>query len=109
MQVYYWDSTFAMGHVVIRSKKTVVGDESKHVFLFRCIQSMNPVYPFNTCYTGGEHIQLCSPFHEKVNACRPLHSGQWACMCVRLRMCVRGWVTVIDVCGKEKGKCQFKV
>ncbi|XP_047457056.1 tumor necrosis factor ligand superfamily member 13B [Mugil cephalus] len=52
-QVYYWDSTFAMGHVVIRSKKIVVGDESKNVFLFRCIQSMNPVYPFNTCYTGG--------------------------------------------------------
>ncbi|XP_008297204.1 tumor necrosis factor ligand superfamily member 13B isoform X2 [Stegastes partitus] len=52
-QVYYMDSTFAMGHVVIRWKKNVVGDERKFVFLFRCIQTMNPEYAFNTCYTGG--------------------------------------------------------
>ncbi|XP_056107769.1 tumor necrosis factor ligand superfamily member 13B isoform X1 [Rhinichthys klamathensis goyatoka] len=52
-QVYYTDSTFAMGHIVIRIKKNVVGDESQHVVLFRCIQSMNPVNHFNTCYTGG--------------------------------------------------------
>nr|XP_061826578.1 tumor necrosis factor ligand superfamily member 13B-like isoform X1 [Nerophis lumbriciformis] len=52
-QVYYMDSTFAMGHVVVRRKRTVVGDEAQYVILFRCIQSMNPVYPYNTCYTGG--------------------------------------------------------
>lgn len=52
-QVYYTDSTFAMGHIVIRIKKNVVGDESQHVILFRCIQSMNRVNHFNTCYTGG--------------------------------------------------------
>uniref|UniRef100_A0A673KF29 Tumor necrosis factor ligand superfamily member 13B-like n=1 Tax=Sinocyclocheilus rhinocerous TaxID=307959 RepID=A0A673KF29_9TELE len=52
-QVYYTDSTFAMGHIVIRIKKNVVGDESQHVVLFRCIQSMNRVNHFNTCYTGG--------------------------------------------------------
>ncbi|KAL7865814.1 hypothetical protein SRHO_G00110610 [Serrasalmus rhombeus] len=52
-QVYYKDSTFAMGHIVIRMKKNVVGDESQHVVLFRCIQSMNLKFPYNTCYTGG--------------------------------------------------------
>lgn len=52
-QVYYMDSTFAMGHVVIRWKRNVVGDELSYVFLFRCIQTMNPEYAFNTCYTGG--------------------------------------------------------
>lgn len=52
------DSTFAMGHVVIRRKRTVVGDESPDVILFRCIQNMNPVYPYNTCYTGGETVLL---------------------------------------------------
>ncbi|KAM9484350.1 tumor necrosis factor ligand superfamily member 13B isoform 1-T3 [Salvelinus alpinus] len=52
-QVYYMDTTFAMGHVVIRKKRNVVGDEAQHVTLFRCIQNMNPVYPYNTCYTGG--------------------------------------------------------
>lgn len=50
------DSTFAMGHVVIRRKRTVVGDENPDVTLFRCIQNMNPTYPFNTCYTGGEPL-----------------------------------------------------
>ncbi|KAK5602855.1 hypothetical protein CRENBAI_023464 [Crenichthys baileyi] len=52
-QVYYMDSTFTMGHVVIRWKKDVVGNEDQDVHLFRCIQSMNPDYSFNTCYTGG--------------------------------------------------------
>ncbi|XP_061696679.1 tumor necrosis factor ligand superfamily member 13B isoform X3 [Syngnathoides biaculeatus] len=52
-QVYYMDSRFAMGHVVIRRKRTVVGDEAQHVILFRCIQSMDSMYPYNTCYTGG--------------------------------------------------------
>ncbi|XP_030643461.1 tumor necrosis factor ligand superfamily member 13B [Chanos chanos] len=52
-QVYYTDSTFAMGHIVIRMKRNVVGDESQFVTLFRCIQSMNPVVHYNTCYTGG--------------------------------------------------------
>lgn len=57
-QVYYMDTTFAMGHVVIRRKRTVVGNESPDVILFRCIQNMNPVYPYNTCYTGGETVLL---------------------------------------------------
>lgn len=48
------DSTFAMGHVVIRHKSNVVGNDDPFAVLFRCIQSMNPVFPFNTCYTGGE-------------------------------------------------------
>ncbi|XP_069569755.1 tumor necrosis factor ligand superfamily member 13B [Brachyistius frenatus] len=52
-QVYYKDSTFAMGHVVIRWKSNVVGDDPSFVCLFRCIQSMDPVFSFNTCYTGG--------------------------------------------------------
>lgn len=67
-QVYYMDKTFAMGHVVIRRKRTVVGDESPYVTLFRCIQNMNPVYPYNTCYTGGivkleigDHLELLIP------------------------------------------------
>ncbi|TKS67099.1 Tumor necrosis factor ligand superfamily member 13B B lymphocyte stimulator [Collichthys lucidus] len=67
-QIYYMDSTFAMGHVVIRRKRNVVGDEDPYVILFRCIQSMNPVYPFNTCYTGGivkleagDHLELLIP------------------------------------------------
>uniref|UniRef100_H3D8U0 TNF superfamily member 13b n=1 Tax=Tetraodon nigroviridis TaxID=99883 RepID=H3D8U0_TETNG len=67
-QVYYMDSTFAMGHVVIRRKRTVVGDENPDVILFRCIQNMNPTYPFNTCYTGGivmlksgDHLELLIP------------------------------------------------
>ncbi|XP_034431022.1 tumor necrosis factor ligand superfamily member 13B [Hippoglossus hippoglossus] len=67
-QVYYMDSTFAMGHVVIRRKRNVVGDEPQYVILFRCIQTMNPVYPYNTCYTGGivklevgDHLELLIP------------------------------------------------
>ncbi|XP_041806668.1 tumor necrosis factor ligand superfamily member 13B isoform X2 [Chelmon rostratus] len=67
-QVYYMDTTFAMGHVVIRMKRNVVGDESPYVTLFRCIQNMNPVYPYNTCYTGGivklevgDHLELLIP------------------------------------------------
>nr|XP_046260216.1 tumor necrosis factor ligand superfamily member 13B isoform X2 [Scatophagus argus] len=67
-QVYYKDSTFAMGHVVIRWKRNVVGIETQEVTLFRCIQNMNPVYPYNTCYTGGivkldvgDHLELLIP------------------------------------------------
>ncbi|XP_029314624.1 tumor necrosis factor ligand superfamily member 13B [Cottoperca gobio] len=67
-QVYYIDSTFAMGHVVIRKKRNVVGDEPQYVILFRCIQNMNPVDPYNTCYTGGivklevgDHLELLIP------------------------------------------------
>ncbi|XP_049905224.1 tumor necrosis factor ligand superfamily member 13B [Epinephelus moara] len=67
-QVYYIDSTFAMGHVVIRRKRNVVGDEPQSVILFRCIQNMNPVHPYNTCFTGGivkleagDHLELLIP------------------------------------------------
>ena len=52
------DSTFAMGHVLIRRKRNVVGDEPQYVILSRCIQNMNPIYPYNTCYTGGEPVFL---------------------------------------------------
>ncbi|XP_031440759.1 tumor necrosis factor ligand superfamily member 13B [Clupea harengus] len=52
-QVHYTDPLYAMGHIIIRMKKNVVGDERQHVILFRCIQNMNKVYPSNTCYTGG--------------------------------------------------------
>ncbi|XP_033966480.1 tumor necrosis factor ligand superfamily member 13B isoform X2 [Pseudochaenichthys georgianus] len=67
-QVYYIDSTFAMGHVVIRRKRNVVGDEPQYVILFRCIQNMNPVHAYNTCFTGGivklevrDHLELLIP------------------------------------------------
>eukprot|EP00064_Thunnus_orientalis_P010846 superscaffoldBa00001507_g10874 len=67
-QVYYMDSTFAMGHVLIRRKRNVVGDEPQYVILSRCIQNMNPIYPYNTCYTGGiaklevgDHLELLIP------------------------------------------------
>ncbi|XP_029980637.1 tumor necrosis factor ligand superfamily member 13B [Sphaeramia orbicularis] len=68
-QVYYTDRTFfAMGHVVIRWKRNVVGNEAPHVVLFRCIQNMSLEYPFNTCYTGGivklevgDHLELLIP------------------------------------------------
>ncbi|XP_076120157.1 tumor necrosis factor ligand superfamily member 13B [Alosa pseudoharengus] len=52
-QVYYTDKMYAMGHIIVRMKKTVVGDERQYVILFRCIQNMSQLYPFNTCYTGG--------------------------------------------------------
>lgn len=52
-QVFYIDPFFTMGHVVIRWKRNVVGDEPSNVFLFRCIQSMDKGTPFNSCYTGG--------------------------------------------------------
>lgn len=67
-QVFYKDSTFAMGHMVIRWKGNVVGNEVPNVILFRCVQNMNPTYPFNTCYTGGivklevgDHLELLIP------------------------------------------------
>ncbi|XP_060732228.1 tumor necrosis factor ligand superfamily member 13B isoform X1 [Tachysurus vachellii] len=52
-QVYFQDPHYAMGYIMIRMKKHVVGDESQHVVLFRCIQTMNVKVPYNTCYTGG--------------------------------------------------------
>ncbi|XP_027020387.1 tumor necrosis factor ligand superfamily member 13B [Tachysurus fulvidraco] len=52
-QVYFQDPHYAMGNIMIRMKKHVVGDESQHVVLFRCIQTMNVKVPYNTCYTGG--------------------------------------------------------
>jgi hypothetical protein len=69
MQVYYMDTTFAMGHVVIRKKRNVVGDEAQHVTLFRCIQNMNPIYPYNTCYTGGESVFVAACTFVCVHAC----------------------------------------
>lgn len=54
-KVYYKDPIYAMGHIMIRMKKHVVGDESQHVVLFRCIQTMNLKVPYNTCYTGGRY------------------------------------------------------
>ncbi|KAM6978598.1 tumor necrosis factor ligand superfamily member 13B [Tautogolabrus adspersus] len=67
-QVFYMDGYFAMGHVVIRRKRNVVGNEPQYVILFRCIQNMNADYPFNTCYTGGvvklevgDHLELLIP------------------------------------------------
>lgn len=45
-----------MGHVVIRKKRNVVGDELQYVTLFRCIEIMNLENPYNTCYTGGELV-----------------------------------------------------
>lgn len=60
-----------MGHVLIRWKKNVVGDEPVDVTLFRCIQNMNPVHPYNTCYTGGEPVLLfmLSYVHPFYNSC----------------------------------------
>ncbi|GAA6103844.1 tumor necrosis factor ligand superfamily member 13B [Tachysurus ichikawai] len=52
-QVYFQDPHYAMGYIMIRMKKHVVGDESQHVVLFRCIQTMSAKVPYNTCYTGG--------------------------------------------------------
>ncbi|XP_026888313.2 tumor necrosis factor ligand superfamily member 13B isoform X2 [Electrophorus electricus] len=52
-QVFYKDPKYAMGHIVLRTKQNVVGDESQHVVLFRCVQSMNAKVPYNTCFTGG--------------------------------------------------------
>ncbi|XP_048835235.1 tumor necrosis factor ligand superfamily member 13B-like isoform X1 [Brienomyrus brachyistius] len=52
-QVFYMDTTFAMGHFIVRKKQNVVGDELKKVILFRCVQNMDPDFPYNTCYTGG--------------------------------------------------------
>ncbi|MBN3303530.1 TN13B factor, partial [Amia calva] len=70
-QVYYRDKTFAMGHVIMRKKQQIVGDELQYVTLFRCIQNMDPVYPYNTCYTAGivkleegDNIELLIPRNE---------------------------------------------
>uniref|UniRef100_A0AAV2K0Z8 THD domain-containing protein n=1 Tax=Knipowitschia caucasica TaxID=637954 RepID=A0AAV2K0Z8_KNICA len=70
-QVYYMDTQVAMGHVVIRWKANVVGNEAPHVVLFRCIKNMRQEYSFNTCYTGGivkldigDHLELLIPRTE---------------------------------------------
>uniref|UniRef100_A0A8C6TF47 TNF superfamily member 13b n=1 Tax=Neogobius melanostomus TaxID=47308 RepID=A0A8C6TF47_9GOBI len=67
-QVYYMDTQVAMGHVVIRWKASVVGNEAPHVVLFRCIKNMREAYSYNTCYTGGiakletgDHLELLIP------------------------------------------------
>uniref|UniRef100_A0A1A8D072 Tumor necrosis factor (Ligand) superfamily, member 13b n=1 Tax=Nothobranchius kadleci TaxID=1051664 RepID=A0A1A8D072_NOTKA len=67
-QVFYTDKTFTMGHVVIRWKHSIVGNEDPDVHLFRCIQSMSPEDSYNTCYTGGvvkldvgDHLELLIP------------------------------------------------
>lgn len=52
-QVFYMDPEFTMGHVVIRWKASVVGNEVPHVVLFRCIKDMKERDAYNTCYTGG--------------------------------------------------------
>lgn len=52
-QVYYTDHQFTMGHVIIRWKASVVGNETPHVVLFSCIKNMRKEYSFNTCFTGG--------------------------------------------------------
>ncbi|KAK6485657.1 tumor necrosis factor ligand superfamily member 13B-like [Huso huso] len=52
-QVYYKDKIYAMGHIIVRKKASIVGDELQNVNLFRCIQNMNEDFPFNTCYTAG--------------------------------------------------------
>ncbi|XP_074550738.1 tumor necrosis factor ligand superfamily member 13B [Halichoeres trimaculatus] len=69
-QVFYSfsHSDIAMGHVVIRKKSNVVGNESQYVILFRCIQYMSSDNSDNTCYTGGmvkleagDHLELLIP------------------------------------------------
>uniref|UniRef100_A0AAY4BLQ3 THD domain-containing protein n=1 Tax=Denticeps clupeoides TaxID=299321 RepID=A0AAY4BLQ3_9TELE len=56
-QVYYTDSRFAMGHILIRRKKNVVGDESQQVILFRCIQNMNSIVILEV----GDEVELLIP------------------------------------------------
>lgn len=64
-----------MGHVVIRKKRNVVGDELQYVTLFRCIEIMNLENPYNTCYTGGElvcyYVQLWSLGDSSHSSCKP--------------------------------------
>ncbi|XP_072300138.1 tumor necrosis factor ligand superfamily member 13B isoform X2 [Eucyclogobius newberryi] len=67
-QVYYFDTRLIMGHVVIRWKASVVGNEAPHVVLFRCIKNMRQEHSYNTCYTGGiaklehgDHLELLIP------------------------------------------------
>lgn len=69
-QVFYSfsEEDIAMGHVVIRKKSSMVGNESQYVILFRCIQYMPSNKSDNTCYTGGmvklevgDHLELLIP------------------------------------------------
>ncbi|XP_016059355.1 PREDICTED: tumor necrosis factor ligand superfamily member 13B [Miniopterus natalensis] len=67
-QVLYTDSTFAMGHLILRKKVHVFGDEMSLVTLFRCIQNMPETLPNNSCYSAGiakleegDELQLAIP------------------------------------------------
>lgn len=80
-QVYYTDPEDIMGHVVIRWKASVVGNEMSHVILFRCIKNMmsndeqnRRDFAHNTCYTGGiaklevgDHLELLIPSRPLAN------------------------------------------
>lgn len=99
-QVYYIDATFAMGHVVIRMKRNVVGDESPYVTLFRCIQNMNPVHPYNTCYTGGEPVLLfmSSYKHPLYNSCYRRSTSVFSSLVNLSSLCVCLCVCVMAAC-----------
>ncbi|XP_067889005.1 tumor necrosis factor ligand superfamily member 13B-like [Heterodontus francisci] len=52
-QVWYKDNTFTMGHFIQRKKASSVGNESRTVILFRCIQNMSACCPNDSCFTAG--------------------------------------------------------
>ncbi|KAM4038928.1 tumor necrosis factor ligand superfamily member 13-like isoform 2-T2 [Anomaloglossus baeobatrachus] len=51
-QVFYTDTTFTMGHIILRHTD---GDSKASNILLQCVQSMpgNKSLAFNTCYTSG--------------------------------------------------------
>ncbi|XP_075715377.1 tumor necrosis factor ligand superfamily member 13 [Rhinoderma darwinii] len=51
-QVFYTDTTYTMGHIILRKKN---GGSIDSDILLRCIQSMpdDKALAFNTCYTSG--------------------------------------------------------
>ncbi|XP_069816799.1 uncharacterized protein [Dendropsophus ebraccatus] len=51
-QVFYKDTTYTMGHIILRKKD---GDSEDSEILLSCIQSMpgEKILAFNTCYTSG--------------------------------------------------------
>ncbi|KAK7882485.1 hypothetical protein WMY93_028659 [Mugilogobius chulae] len=68
LKVFYRDIQIIMGHMVIRWKTSVVGNEAPHVVLFRCIKNMRHEFSYNTCYTGGivklesgDHLEMLIP------------------------------------------------
>ena len=72
----------------------MVGTETPYVSLFRCIQNMNPNYPYNTCYTGGEPVLLfmSSYAHPFYNSCyrrsdSVFFSQAHVCVCVCVCVC----------------------